>query len=308
MNLAKLGYLARKQWGVITRAQIMAHGGSRSSLCRRLKSGDFVQLEPEAYTFRGGYASWTQRVLAAVVSLGAGSAASHMTAAFLWGLDFERSAPNRVDVTTSRRSSRPLTTAHTHHTRRALTTVLRDGIPTTTLARTLIDLADVLDRHRLYLAFDSARRRSRTFVVELATEIALAGNGRRTRLLSRMVERATGEKPTASPLEARVSLALDQSTLPRPKRQWDIRDPNRKFIAQVDFAWPEYRVVVQCDSHEFHLDPVTFEKDLLQRRRLESHDWRVVHITSQMMKTPEWLEDLERLLTRQQATARASSH
>ena len=41
-----------------------------------------------------------------------------------------------------------------------------------------------------------------------------------------------------------------------------MREPNRKFIAQVDFAWLEQRVIVQCDSKEFHLSPEVFEKRL----------------------------------------------
>lgn len=208
-----------------------------------------------------------------------------------------------IEVVAAYSTTRYQTLAKVHHTRRLpKEAVMRQGIATTPLARTLLDLSDVLSEEKLFIAFDSARRESRTVIAELQQELKEGGNGRRHRdRLEDLLKRWKGEKPTESPLEARAAYAMDRHRTLRPTRQYNAYDPSGRFIARADFAWVEHRVILQCDSHEWHLDPVAFEKDLLQRRRLESYGWRVVHVTSSMLANAEWLVDLDRLLAAQAA-------
>jgi very-short-patch-repair endonuclease len=296
-----LGKLARRQWGVFTRAQAVENGATKWTVRRRLAQSKWLEVARGVYRFPGGNASWQQKVLASTLSI-SGAMASHRTAAYLWGLECLNGAPALIDVAVAFGTSRRLTLARVHVTRRLPSKpVLRDGIATTPLARTLIDLGDVLSEEMLFVAFDSARRKFRNIIPELEKELTAGGPGRRkTEVLAAMVERSKGEPPTGSPFEARTAFKLDRRRgLLKPTRQHHIYDENGNFIARVDFAWIQQRVVIQCDSRKWHLTAVAFEKDLLQRRQLESNGWRVLHVTSQMLANDDWLVDLERLVSTQ---------
>ncbi len=305
MNEEALGQVARRQWGVFSDVQARAEGGTRWSIQRRLDSGAWVAAEEKVYRFRGGHESWHQKVVAATLSLGRGAMASHRTAAFLWGLEcLCVTPPVPIEVSAPFRSSRTLKFARVHHTRRPpQRPVWRGWIPTTPLARTLLDLAQVLDEEALFVAFDSARRKRKSVLPDLDAELATNREGRRgAECLAAMVERARVERATDSPLEARAAFAMDKFGIPRPSRQVVTRTPQGEFIAEVDFAWVAERVILQCDGHLFHLMPAAFEKDLRQRRQLESLGWRVIHVTWAMLTSQDWLRDLARLLQAQGAT------
>jgi very-short-patch-repair endonuclease len=299
-----LGKVARRQWGVFSKAQAIEQGATQATIRRRLLSGRWFEVERGVYRFPGGHTSWHQKVIAATLSL-PGAMASHRTAAFLWGLECFNGAPALLEVIVGFGVSRTLTLARVHHTRRLPKEPdHREQIPTTPLARTLVDLSDVVTEEVLFVAFDSARRKFKWLMPELEKEVAQSGGRKNLELLVTMLNRAKGEPPTGSPLEARTAFRMDKRrTLPRPKRQHVVRDGNGQFIARVDFAWLDQRVVVQCDSRKWHLTPESFEKDLRQRRQLECDGWRVLHITSQMLATNDWLMDLERLVEAQSRLA-----
>ena len=296
MNDERLGVLARQQHGVFSRAQALSAGVNRWAMRRRLLSGDWVEVERGVYRFRGGQESWHQRVTAATIAIGA--LASHRTAAFLWDLDrIGLGPPAMIEVTAPRADGALLLTCRVHRTRIAVEApVKRSRIWTTPLARTLLDLSEFASEEELYVAVDSALRKFRHLLPALEKELARNSFGRqRARLLSQMMWlRRTG--PTDSALEARAAFAIEEFGLPRPTRQHEVRTDAGRFIARVDFAWLDRRVILQCDSKKFHLTPAGFEKDLRQRRQLESSGWRVIHVTWQMLESPEWLHDLARLL------------
>ncbi|MHB8511112.1 MAG: endonuclease domain-containing protein [Actinomycetota bacterium] len=71
--------------------------------------------------------------------------------------------------------------------------------------------------------------------------------------------------------------------LPNPVRQFVIRDGER-FIARVDLAYPEQRLIIEADGYEFHSSRSAFERDHerdIERTRLE---WRVIRVTSQQLR------------------------
>ena len=292
--------VARKQWGVFSRGQAFEKGMTKWSIRRRLLQGDWVEVESSVYRFSGGHESWHQRVSAATLAI-TGAMASHRTAAFLWDLDTIGGAPALLEVTAGFDQSRALRLARVHHSRRLpKQPVYRDRIATTPLVRTLLDLSDVVSAEKLFVAFDSARRKFPRLLPALEAELRNNGEGRRNAdLLAKLLKRAKGDCPTGSWLEATAATAMDRhGTLP-PVRQYVVRDSSGYFIGRVDFAWLEQRVILECDSHEWHLTPDQFEKDLVRRRRLESNGWRVVHVTSRMLATKNWLIDLDRLLAAQ---------
>ena len=145
-----LAELARRQWGVVTRAQLTELGVRDRGIADWVRSGRLHRL------YRGIYAVGHDRLrlegrwLAAVLACGPGAVLSHRDAGVLWDLRQSNSA--YIDVTVPSRNGRKRQAGIRVHRsgrlRRDEVTV-RNGIPVTTVARTLLDLADVLDRQAL---------------------------------------------------------------------------------------------------------------------------------------------------------------
>ncbi|WP_448626932.1 hypothetical protein [Geodermatophilus sp. URMC 64] len=98
-----------------------------------------------------------------------------------------------------------------------------------------------------------------------------------------------------SPPETRLRLLLHRSALPLPIAQYTVRVAGR-FVAKVDFAWPEHRLALEYDG-VWHGDPDQFPKDRRRLNRLTAADWRVRFVTKEDMRHPrELLADVARAL------------
>jgi very-short-patch-repair endonuclease len=64
-----------------------------------------------------------------------------------------------------------------------------------------------------------------------------------------------------------------------PVVQHEIRDANGAFVARVDFAWPDLRLVVEVDGFAFHADRAAYRRDRERLNELERLGWRVLRFT-----------------------------
>ena len=217
--------------------------------------------------------------MAAVLAAGPGAVLSHQSAAALWGL--RPTARDRIDVTTSRKlSTRPGIHPHCAVLPSDETTT-KIGIPTTTPARTLLDLAAVLPRQAVQRAVNEAE------VLRLADATALyvlKSRHPRHRGISKLHEDHHVPGLTRSELEARFITFLDEAVLPRPTVNTVIE------AMEVDFAWPAHRLIAELDGFAFHATRRAFEQDRARDRRLQAHGWRVIRITWRQLH-----DDSERL-------------
>jgi len=166
--------LVERQYGVITRRQLLALGATPSMVETRLRRGTLVPLHPGIYAVGHRQLRREGHWLAAVLACGPGSVLSHRDAAALHGL--RPGGRSRVDVTTARRV-RSRGGIAIHH---AVALDVRDvavveRIPVTAVERTLVDLAHVVPRDALAKAL---READHLRVVDLA---ALRGAMHRTR-------------------------------------------------------------------------------------------------------------------------------
>src|SRR5687768_16828896 len=150
--------LAEPQYGVFHRRDALASGIDKDMLAHRVGS-TLELMYPTVFRHRGFPPTWRQRLMAACLLGGPGSAVSHRAAAALHGLDGYR---NEVLEVTVRRPRRHTTDDVLVHRARDLLAVdvATDGpLLVTTPARTLLDLAAV-DRNlsRVGDALDSAIR------------------------------------------------------------------------------------------------------------------------------------------------------
>jgi hypothetical protein len=90
-----------------------------------------------------------------------------------------------------------------------------------------------------------------------------------------------------SPQETRLRLLVGRSALPEPIAQYHVIDGAR-FVARVDFAWPEQRVALEYDGL-WHADPKQFAKDRERLNRLTAAGWRVVFVTAADLRDPAQL-------------------
>lgn len=272
--------LAERQHGVVARAQLFALGLRRGAIDRRLKRKRLHRIHRGVYAV--GYprlqrAGW---FMAAVLACGPGAVLSHRCAAAWWGL--LDGWPTRVDVSVSRRLHgqngicvHVATIADDERTVHA-------GIPVTTVARTLLDLAAVVQRHELNRVLERAEALQLSDATPL---IALMErhHGRRG-LANLKAAMSEGLRPvvTRSELERRFLTFLDLAGLPRPETNvW--LDVGGDWM-EVDCVWREQGVIAELDSRAWHLTTEAFERDRERDRRALAAGWRPVRVTDRALR------------------------
>ncbi|HUB37623.1 MAG TPA: DUF559 domain-containing protein [Streptosporangiaceae bacterium] len=213
---------------------------------------------------------------AATASLGPAAAASHETAALLHGLSLLGPPPAELTVTrppgAGSRSGRPGVRIHSaalpaEHVGGRL------GVPVTTVPRTVIDLARVLDFREGVVVADSALQQKLTSKKELMAVIAACPRWRGVRTAAQVVEFADGR--AESPLESLARAVFADGGLPPPELQVEIRDS--EFIGRVDFLWREFRTIVEVDGARKYDDRTLAMRQLRRDKRLREAGYEVVH-------------------------------
>jgi hypothetical protein len=217
--------------------------------------------------------------MAAVLACGAGAVLSHRSAAALWGIvpasgvAPELTAPGRI-------GRRPGILGHESQLQEDERDVL-DGIPVTSLCRTLLDLASVLSRRQLERAMNEAEVRGLTDPVGLPELLR-----RHPRRIGNPAVRALldgqGFGPTQSPLEERFADMLESADLPPAERNASVAVA-AGFLT-VDCLWRRQRLVVELDGRASHGTPLAFEEDRRRDRLLHAAGWRVVRVTWRQLR------------------------
>ncbi len=255
---------------------MLACGASSSGIARRLANGKLQAVHTRVYRVTGFGRTWEQSLMAACLAAGTGSAVSHRAAATCWGL--EGLSDEVVEVSTGRhRYSPPGSEVVVHATRLPKCDVCCLGpLPITTVTRTMIDLAGVVDGVRLEVALDDALRTRRTTLDRLAHRLGeLGGKGRpgsgKLRIL--LEERDSTTARPESELESRMLRLLQRGALPRPEPQYVITDAGR-FVRRVDFAYPEHRLAIETFGYRWHSARRAWQRDLERGNRLQRLGWR----------------------------------
>ncbi len=289
-----VGALAARQWGVVARRQLLDAGLSRKSIESRMRSGHLLRLHPGVYAVGHARLRSEGFWLAAVLAVGPGAALSHRDAAGLHGL--RPANHTRVDVSTTRhaRSSPKLEVHRTRVLAAQDVTTIR-GIPVTTVARTLLDLAGRIPRDHLAKAIKEAERQ-RTFdlnAIEAAIARTRGRTGRGHRALNHALEEhgALGLSASDSALEDAFLRLVRRAGLSKPATQ-ALEEGFR-----IDAVWRTRRVAVELDGWSTHHTRHAFERDRERDAVLTAAGWRVVRFTyAQVTRRPDAVvETLRRL-------------
>ncbi|HEX6456916.1 MAG TPA: DUF559 domain-containing protein [Solirubrobacterales bacterium] len=240
--------------------------------------------------------------MAAVLACGQGAVLSHRSAAYLHGiLDDSR---NRVDVIApNRRGRAPATiSAHRDGTLTEADRVVIDGIPCTSLARTLLDIAATESPPTLRFAVTQAEVEE-IFDLTEVVELLKRSKGRRgaARLRLAIEHHDPQEQEARRELEKKLLRLFKRGGL-RPF------ESNGHLLVDgislmPDFLWRDARLIVEADSHRVHGTVTAFEKDRLRDQRLAAAGWTVIRVTwRQVTREPErLLQTLRSLLSRRSA-------
>jgi hypothetical protein len=210
-----LNGLIARQYGLITRAQALAHGLSSSAIDRRLASGEWIRVYRGVYRMAATPVTWQQELLAVCLREPGQVWASHRAAAGLWRLD--DCEPGQLEVTTtSGMHSEGSLVVHRVKRMPSSDVTLVGNFPATTVHRTLMDLGAVLSADAVEIAFESALRRGISDANRIGCHLA-AFDRRGPRgpgVIRAIIDRHDG-RSTGSALEIKFTQLLRRHRLPR---------------------------------------------------------------------------------------------
>lgn len=238
--LDDVAVIADRQRGAVSLRQVAKVGATERHV-RAWIRWERILPTPARGVFRmpGAETGWRQDLWMAVLAGPSKAVVSHASAAALRGL---MTPPPQPHVTVPRGSSGRYGGAVVHHA-----TVLSadrcrfDGLPVTGVARTVVDCGGVFDQQALNDLVDAAIGRNLTSYRRIRAAWDRAGRVRGGRLLEEAISPFSANVRLGSEKEALALRRFKEWGVPPPVCQYTIRDAKGRFLARVDFGWPERR-------------------------------------------------------------------
>jgi very-short-patch-repair endonuclease/alkylated DNA nucleotide flippase Atl1 len=267
--------LAAKQHGAITRGQAMDLGMSSPAVGRRVSSGEWIRVFQGVYRLAGARDTWEQTVMAGCLAAGRGAVASHRSAATLLGMP---GVPRWVEITVARPRSVSVEGIIVHRARVLPSEDVRQlsGIPGTTPARTIADLALIYPATRVGPMLDYAI--ARRLVTRAQLEARATGRKHDDVLRDLLDERPATARPMGSEFEACLFRGLRDAGLPLPVAQYRVLmlDGSEVFL---DFAYPDVKLAIEADSYLWHASLADWQRDRARNNELVALGWSILPLT-----------------------------
>lgn len=273
----EMARLAGRQYGVVSHFQLAELGYSEAAIARAVRAGRLHRMLRGAYAVGHAGVSSHGRCLAAVLACGNGALLSHDSSGWLWGLTDLCTNPPHVTVPI-RGHRRPGVRIHHSTILESEDLTEFERIPTTSVARTLLDLAG--DR----------RGKGLDRLVEKAERLGLLDIDSLDSLLGR-----AGGHPGRSGLRSAIALYRDpafnrarserlfldlvsRAELPRPAMN--------TFVAghEIDAYWEEERFAVEVDGWGTHRTRAAFERDPLRIEDLKLAGIDAIRVTARRIE------------------------
>ncbi len=278
-TFGQLALLAAAQDSVFTTGDAARLGIDRHRLRRALAAGLVVRLHPRVFAMAGAPSSPRSLARAGALHLPHGWM-SHETALVLHDVDripfavvatLEPHLGHRHDGIRVHRTS-DLIEEH----RTAI-----DGIPTTTVARAVVDVASVFAPARLEFVLDHVTlTRGLTSVGRVARVLRQVNRRGRVGIgnLSRLLDARSPSEPTPrSRLERRVDELLARTALPTPQKERPI-PADAEYLGFVDRCWTEAKLIVEIDGRTWHARERAMAKDRARDRLSARVGWQTLRI------------------------------
>ncbi len=275
---ARIQAISAQQGGVITRAQVLAAGLTDRQIAYRVATARWSRMA------HGGYRTLDmpgrRHLLHAAVAVLPGAVASHTSAAAIHGL---RHIDTRtVSVTVHASTTHDFPGVEVHRTRDLLDAhhASIDGVPTTSVARCIVDLAAVTHPRQLHVVLSDAIASRKTTAVEVdgvLSQVARRGKPG-VAALRRELSMWVGSPVDASALERAGVRLLEDADITGWTREPEIPwDRNRRF----DVGFAKQRVAIEWDSRRWHTLGEAFASDRRRDAEALAHGWRIIRFTWQ---------------------------
>jgi very-short-patch-repair endonuclease len=280
----RIAQLAAKQLGVVSARQLHAAGFGEGAIKRRLRAGRLHRVHRGVYLVGHAIAAQGATEMAAVVACGSGSVTSHRSAAHLIELPSLASWRIPVEVTVAGRDPGRKRNIRIY---RVAELDPRDvqsvaGVPVTSPARTLVDLAAVLPIAQLECAIAEARAQRLVRERDLLEQMQHARGRRGIAALRQLLSLERGPALTRSEAERRLIRLVRAAALPEPEAN------ARIHRMEVDFLWRPQRVAVEVDGFRYHSNARAFERDRERDATLVASGYVVIRVTwRQIVRSPE---------------------
>lgn len=275
--------LAERQHGVVSREQLRRLGLSDDVIDGWIREGRIHRVQRAVYAVGRADLEPRGRIHAALLACGRGTVVSHRSAAYLHRID-ER-LPRVIDVIPSNRGGRAIDGIKAHlvsYPGRSEWAYIH-GIPCTSVARTIVDLAGIYGEEGLR---ETVERAATERVLDLAAIDAVLASGPKRRgapCLRRVIDDWRPVAETAkhatfrSLFEAKLLPLVATAELPLPRFNAAVRTADR--ILEVDLLWEDARFVVEADSRKHHSIEVAFERDHRRARELLAAGYGLLGVT-----------------------------
>jgi hypothetical protein len=275
--------LVMGQCGRVTWAQLKHLEVPDATISRWTKTGYLTRVVPKVYAVGHDAPNSTADLWTAVLYAGPGAMLSHESDAYHRGLIIY--PPRTIHVSTPRAKIRSIPGFVTVHCERRLARVWHNGLPCTTIAQALLDVAATSDPKLVRRALSVLDYRKQLDVDAIE---AIAHTGRRG---SKALRLALTEY---RPQDAHVNGKLEEGFLdfceaggiPLPKVNVWVHD------IQVDAFWPDRGLVVEMDGDAGHSSRAQRRKDRSNEVKLRAHglrvvryDWALLHAEPEAMRS-----------------------
>jgi very-short-patch-repair endonuclease len=283
---AGLDRLLAAQLGLVTRQQALDGGMSRRQINRLLGTAWAVAL-PAVYRHRSFPETWNQRLLAATLKAGEGSAVSHRAAVGLHGLrgfkcdmvELTRPAPEYFPI--------PGAVVHRYTDLRPEDVVTIGGVPVTSPARTLVDLGAVARPYLLHRCLEewTARRSVRIPQVVDAITVYDTPGRRGVHMLQRVMDaRVLRDLEPDSVDEGLLGEVLVRHGLRLPELH-HVVVLESGLVYELDWSYPDLRVAFELDGYGVHLVSLeAFVNDRDRRNELLIAGWRILQFATKTVR------------------------
>jgi very-short-patch-repair endonuclease len=277
-RLSSIDDLASSQWSLVTRRQLLDADFTRTSIASMLRLGSLRFVRPGVYATLGSVRGWHQDLMAAVLSVGEGSIASHSSAARLWA--FVHRPEDGIDVLCKGEFGSVRRDVHRTTILPDDDVAVRDGIPCTSFERTLCDCTSLLTPFQLGRVLDDGLRRREVSLARLQRCALRLDSGPRRRLgviKVLLAQRDAEFDPGGSASELHVLQVIRDAGLIEPIQQHPVRIGERTYV--LDFAWPDRKLFVEYYGLAVHSGASAVAHDSRRLTAMVGEDWRPLIFT-----------------------------
>jgi very-short-patch-repair endonuclease len=258
----ELARVAERQYGIVTFRQLRGLGFSKGAISRSSEADRLRRIHRGVYAVGHARLSRRGRCLAAVLACGSGAPLSHASAAWLWGVLSWCPTPAEVSVASRGRQRRGINV----HRAPGIAPGERgelDGIPVTSLPRTLLDLAGRGSARRLQQAIERAERLGLLDLAAIDASLHSHFGRPGTKRVLEAIEIYRDPGFTRSRAELLFLDIVRKAGLPRPA--------TNTWVAghEIDAYWERERFAVEVDGWDTHRTRAAFEADPVRQEDLK---------------------------------------